>query len=455
MQILGVIDNINSRSGREIFDKDKTDELIQFMSSLGDLNYIGHGGLSFCFSLNDKLAIKCCNKGIKGSIVVSKKIFLERVDQMKNLGLPILLPIEVLYEDDNWLVYSQPLCRPLSHSEITPIICLLMLDFVGQMIKTNIKIADIFHRNFGIYEGKLCLFDFHEVDTFQSSPNFMITNLYSTMTFLGKNVGWRVLEIGLINIDFVTKDKFGKNRFPDSLVEFLESMYARDYSKVLEKLESCRTYLRKKIQEKITKYQNITINDQGKLNLKSNALYKYQLARQITKDRKIRSVLDARCSYGGIGLKIAQEFPKIPVSLSNANSKELNEAKKTANNCMIYNVSFMETKLNENMAKNIKYDLCLYYSVVHHLLKNLDINKIIEIVKAQTSKYCVIEFPIKGDKLLTRVMKSSQNKENFECLKSLETIRYHLIMNKLKVEQCVKINYDDDQLNRFAFVCSI
>ena len=454
MEICKVIEKINMKNNSEIFELKNISDVEIYLSSLGPLTYIGHGGLSFCFSLGNKQAIKCCKK-TRGTIVVSKETFLSNVQRLKDVDMPILLPIEVLYENESWLIYSQPLCRPLALFDISPKLCSQIFDFVSQMIKTNIRISDIFYRNFGIHQGKLFLFDFHEVDSFQSSPNFLITNLYSTFTFLGKNVGWPILDIGLINIDFVIKDNFGKNRFPDPIVKFLQTMHLRDYSKSLEHISVAQVYLKNKIKRKFTKYQQVIIDENGFVNLSSHTLSKYNLAKNIIKEKKILTVFDARCCSGGIGLKIAQKFPNLFVSIGNSDQNELNKVKQMANDCMIFNVSVVSEQLIGIKSKQQKYDLVLCYSLFHHLLKTVKIDEILRIIKLHMSKYCIIELPIKGDALLNRVMKIASTPENFECLASPEIARYYLVINKLKVDKCVKIDYNDDRLNRYAYICSI
>ena len=454
-EIEKIIERINTKNNSEIFDSKNISEVEKFLSTLGPLTYIGHGGLSFCFSRNNKEVIKCCKKN-KGTIVTSKDLFLSNVQKLREIHMPILYPYEVLFENDSWLIYSQPLCRCIAWSEISLKMTCQILNFVGQMIKTNVRISDIFYKNFGIYHNKMYLFDYHEVDNFHSSSNFLITNLYSTFTFLGKNLNWPVLDIGLINLDFVIKDNFGKGRFPDPLSRCLQYMHGKNYSKAVEQIEIAKSYIKKKINRKYTKYQHMNIDENGTLDLFSHTLIKYEIAYNLIKEKVPSTVLDARCCLGGIGLKLAQDFPDLNIHLANPDTDELNKTKQLSTDCMIFNTTFIPDQLSEiKSIRNTKYDLVIYYSLFHHLLKTLPIDEIIRRAKLQIGKYCIIEVPMRGDALLNRVMKLGTTVENFQCLASPDTFRYYLILHRLKVNRCIRINYGDSRLNRYAYVCSI
>jgi hypothetical protein len=452
MDIKSVIETINTKNNSQIFDFEDISGVNQCLSTLGPLIYIGHGGLSVCFSRGLKEVVKCCKKR-KTSITMSKDQFLSNAQNLIEYNMPILAPIEVLYENNSWLIYTQPLCKVLMPEEITPRLCCDVLSFVSQMIKVNTRISDIFYRNFGIYQNKLCLFDYHEVDTFESSSNFMISNLYSLFTILGKNLGWPVLDIAITNIAAVVKDNFGESRFPEPIVKFLSLMHSKEYSKSLEFLEMGKKILKRLISKKYTKYQHVTIDEEGSLELSSHTLVKYELAASFIKDKDILTILDARSCIGGIGLKLAQTFPNIKVTLSNSDTDELDKTKKIAGNCMIYNASFLNEHIKDTKLP-AKYDLVLYYSLFHHLLKTQSIDCIIRMVKSQVSKFCIIEVPMKGDALLEKVMKNSPNTEHFRCLTSPDVFRYNLIINRIKVNKCVKVDYGSNRLIRYAYICS-
>ncbi len=453
MDIKSIFDRINIKNGTILFDPEKSQALEDFLPTLGKLEYIGHGAQSVCFVIN-KEVVKCCKKK-KGSLILSKEYFLSGVQELLDNNMPILPPIDVIYENEFWMIYTQPLCKVLSGEDISPGLCCEILNFVSQMIRMNIRVSDIFFRNFGIYQNKLCLFDFHDVDKFESSSNFMIANLYSVFTQLGKNIGWPVLDLTIANLTTVINDKFGESRFPEMIVKFLQSLYSKNYSKSLEYLENSKLLLKQHVQKKYTKYQQVSVSETGSIELESHTLGKYNLALEIIKSKNIKTLLDARCCIGGIGLKLAKEYPNIKVMLSNNDLQELEKTKNIGLNCMIFNVQFIPEHIKDiKPCPNNKYDLVLYYSLFHHLLKTQTIEDILKLVKSQTGKYCIIEVPIIGDSLLNKVMKSG-NQENFGCLKSHDVFRQYLVLNNIMVNKCVRLDYGSEKLIRYAYSCNV
>lgn len=456
--IKNIIDKINSKNKTELFDSKQIPALEKYLMSLGKLTYIGHGGLAVCFSKTKGEIIKCCRKG-RGTIVLSKELFMTTYQKLIDNEMNILPAIDVLYEDNYWFVYTQPACdKIITATDISPKICYEVIKFVDLMIKKNIKISDIFYRNFGIYQGKLYLFDYHEVESFESSSGFLVTNLYSLFTYLGKGLGWPVIDMGPTNTTFVTYDNYGESRFPEVVVKLLQALHSKQYTLALEHLNGTLKLLCEMIPKKFTGYQKINIDENAIIGLSSHTLTKYQLAEEIVKSKNITTVLDSRCNKGGIGLKLAQTYPKLHVSFGSPDMSELSKAKSLANHCMVYNVSFIPSVVKDGIvtiSSKQKYDLVLYYSIFHHLLKVYSIKELIEMIKMQATKYCIIEIPILGDSLLDQVMKTTKNVDNFKCLTSPETFRYYLILYGLKVNKCIRVNYDKKRLIRYAYVCGI
>lgn len=456
--INSVIKHINTKNGKELFDlKHISDDIRNLLLSMGKLNYVGHGVMSVCFARNATEVVKLCYKKKKeGSITISREIFTAGVKKLLDNDMGILAPISVVYENDNWLIYTQPLCKVVSATDISPKLCCEILDLVEIMLKTNIRLSDIYYRNFGIYQNRLRLFDFHEIDDFSTSSNFLITNLYSLFTALGKVLGWPVADINSTTTAYVISDKFGEGRFPEMFVKLLEMMYNRDYVEAKKQIENAKNLLKRQIPKKYDKYQHVIINENGSLDLSSHTLCKYNITEDIINNSEISTVLDARCCTGGVGLKISQEFPEIKVYLSNIDNEELNKTKKIANNCMIFNAIFLDTHVTDIKPVN-KFDLVLYLSLFHHLLKNYNINELLSIVKSQTGKYCLIEVPMMGDNLLDKVIKTAgrDKADNFKCLTSPESFRYYLAMNRLQVIKCIRVDYGSKRLIRYAYVCVV
>ena len=153
---------------------------------------------------------------------------------------------------------------------------------------------------------------------------------------------------------------------------------------------------------------------------------------------------------------MAKEYPNVKVVLSNNDSDELEKTKEIASNCIIFNASFLNEHIKDvKTGPHGKYDLVLCYSVFHHLLKTQPIEELIKLVISHTGKYCVIEVPMIGDALLTKVMRGVIHPENFHCLKSPDVFRQCLVSNKLKVNRCVRLDYGTDSLVRYAYLCVV
>ena len=481
MDVKSIIDEINSKNGKvdPSFDISKIAELSKFLLSLGSIQYIGHGAMCICFSQYEKV-IKCCKKS-KQTIVKSKDIFFEKINLLKENNMPILYPYDVIYDDDYWLVYTQPLCRQIDGKMISYKMCYDFLNFVKKMLEKNIRLSDIYYRNFGIHKNQICLFDFHEIDSFDISSNFMENNLYSLFVTLGKNVGWHQSENITVRMNFMTDYNDGRDEYhiPCEAITFLRSLSAKDNQLSLKHLDDLLIFLTKKIHQKYTdidfratnskivnlklpilpsktfnsdmmrfEYQSMIINDNSIIELQSHTKFKYSLIEDLICAKKITTMLDTRYC---IGLKVAQIFPEIHVYL-NDSGIFCEKAKKIANDCMIYNLSFTKKQFHESVSK--KYELTIYFSLIHHLLQSMRIEEIIAIIHMQTQKYCVIEVPIIGDVLLADVIQQTGRAENYKCLSSPIIFRSYLITNHLRVNKLIRINYGNDNLIRYAFICS-
>jgi hypothetical protein len=454
MDLKSVIDKINTKNNTVLFEVSKTVGLSQFLSTLTNLTYLGHGGMCLCLLRQGVEVVKCCKK-TKKAIISSTTTFNSRVEELRQHNISVLYPIEVLYEDEYWFVYTQPACRIIERADFSVKMGIQMLDFIEQMIKSNLKMTDIFYRNFGIYRNQLFLFDYHEIESFDTASSFMINNLYSTFILLGKNIGWHTSEIFAPHTHFPEDGNYGEYKFPREVIKFLSAMRENDHPKMIDYINRLRTLLKTYINKKYSdmNHQHITITGSGDINLSSQSITKFELTEKLVSLKGIKSILESRCGIGGLGLKLAQCFPDIKVTLSNSDIKELAQAKQIATDCMVFNTNFIgEPKPSSH---SHKYDLVLYYSSVHHLLKTQTMAELIDDLKLQMNKYCILEVPMMGDSLLDRVMKGAPNVANYRCLSSPETFRFHLLSNDLKVLQCIRINYNRKDLIRFAYICCL
>ena len=184
INLKAIIEQINQRNGKTLFDPHKVSNIERILNHLPKLEYVGHGIQSICFKTDKDYVVKCCIKR-NNSIIISKALFMSTTQNLLSINMPILPPLDVLYEDETWMVYTQPMCRMID--DISLKFCYHVLKFVRQMVENNVRVSDIYYRNFGIYQNKILLFDYHDIETFESSSNFLITNIYSLFTLLGQN----------------------------------------------------------------------------------------------------------------------------------------------------------------------------------------------------------------------------------------------------------------------------
>lgn len=212
-------------------------------------------------------------------------------------------------------------------------------------------------------------------------------------------------------------------------------------------------------QSKSKKYNDYQIIDviNGVIHLKNHTLEKYVTVIKNVfnqpNSNNIKTVLDAGCALGGIGLKIATINGIEKVTLNNVTKSELNTSKEIAKLCNISNIEFSDDNIF-NIKDN--YDLTMYFALIHHLSRVKDITNILQMIRDQTNLYTVIEIPIKGDVLLDKIVEASKIENpwinRYKVLSSVNELSEQ-IETIFDVLSIYKIEYGSDDLNRYAFVC--
>ncbi len=450
MDLKLIIEKINQKNDYANFDMTQTPQLMTFLSTLKSLQYLGHGGMCLCLSRNGTEVVKCCKKK-SNSIVYSREIFTSWIERLKLHKLTILYPLEILYEDDYWFVYTQPMCQMIDQSNLSIGVCIQMLDLIEQMIIVNLKMTDIFYRNFGIYQNKVYLFDFHEIELFDTPSSFMLNNLYSTFIILGKNIGWHQSSKFAPHTHFPTDDNFGDYKFPREVIKFLRAFRLNDHPKMLHYLGSIRNLLMSNLYHKYTNpnHQYLTVTQTGQILISSQVSQKYQITADLINKYQILKILDLSPGIGDIGLKLAHNFPQLTIDLIQTHEHEQQMTQNIANQCVLTNI---HTKTPISLHK---YDLILSYSNLHQQLKSQTITEILTNLKRHQSLYFLLEVPIIGDIALNKVMETSPYNTNFKCLTSTDTFRYQLMINQFQVIKCIRLNPERKGFIRFVYVLKI
>jgi hypothetical protein len=446
-----IIEQINQRNGKTLFDSHKVVNIEKILNHLPKLEYIGHGIQSICFKTDKGYVVKCCVKR-KNSILCSKNLFVTTTQDLLSINMPILPLTDVLYEDDVWMVYTQPICRMID--DINVKFCYHVIKFVRQMVENNIRISDIYYRNFGIYQNKILLFDYHDIENFDSSSNFLITNIYSLFTLLGKKLGWNVRDVTISHWDEIVSDQFGSTRFPEQLVSLLVAFHNREKEKILLSLDEALTYLKTQLKQKFPTYDMLRTDDNNMIIIDyPNKMY--NIIFDLIQNMNLNSVLDVQSTVSGIGLKLAQDFPNILVTLGCGTNDEITDTRNIISNCVLYNASVMYGNIVEFKPTNAeRYDLVLYHTVLLDLLQTKKLSDLFQFVRNQVGRYFLLEVPIKGDATLAKIVKN-QKKNTAECLLTPYTFRTYLCVNKIKVNRCIHMDYGSRQIKRFLFVCSV
>jgi hypothetical protein len=203
-------------------------------------------------------------------------------------------------------------------------------------------------------------------------------------------------------------------------------------------------------------YQIIDIIN-GIIHLKDHTLSKYKNVIDNVFNQynsgNIKTIIDAGCSLGGIGLKLATLNGIEKVTLNNVTGSELNTAKEISHLCDISNVEFSYDNIF-NITDS--YDLTLYFALIHHLLRVKSISDILQMINIQTNMYTVMEIPIKGDALLNKIVQDSKIEDpwsdRYKALYTLDDLTSH-ISDVFDVLAVNKIEYGSGDLNRYSFVC--
>src|SRR3990167_7747582 len=144
---------------------------INVIKSLNPTRFLEKGTHSICL-MNDKenIVIKYCLKA-NHTILKTYDMFIEFIDKLKNSNINkyILYPIKIYDYSESHIIYVQNFCEQLK--SIDSIFIFTMFAFVKDMISSNIKLQDIYFKNFGIYNNNIYIYDIHNIESFTSEEN--------------------------------------------------------------------------------------------------------------------------------------------------------------------------------------------------------------------------------------------------------------------------------------------
>jgi len=198
-------------------------------------------------------------------------------------------------------------------------------------------------------------------------------------------------------------------------------------------------------------YQKAHIEN-NEIILQSHSLGKYNFIKEHEKLLyDIGKICDYGCNIGIISIKLASIYKNISFTLCD-NHSDIQVAYKLIDYFKLNNVNVVTDDL---MTLTMKYDLGIYYAIIHFLINVYDFDTVMNKIILTTNKYAILEFPLLSDFSVQNLLRDNpENTDKFNVLKSLESI----ILNIEKYFDIIKyrqINYDDPKLIRYAFLIKI
>ena len=157
--------------------------ILNFLASLKITSYYKKGTQVICFIKNNNI-IKCYN--INKSVIPGQ--YMDDILKQTEKINKYLLKSTFLFKHKEWCIYEQLKCEQFQSKNVILPFFIFLLKFIQDMYDNNIKIADIFYKNFGILNDKYYLFDYHNIETFSYNNNFIIENINKNFNILKENV---------------------------------------------------------------------------------------------------------------------------------------------------------------------------------------------------------------------------------------------------------------------------
>jgi hypothetical protein len=167
--------------GKRLATLYKSGKLTNILKKYKDImtpeNFIGHGDDCSTFKYNDEsnTVIKLCVKSI-GYFKYHPKSSAQDFKKLVNKLGPMCLPInEVLYDDANVFIYTQPICERFDKTLIDQTMLHTIYEIEYFMFIHSITASTSSH-NLGIYQGRLIIFDYHDIHAVTMPADGYITN---------------------------------------------------------------------------------------------------------------------------------------------------------------------------------------------------------------------------------------------------------------------------------------
>lgn len=433
------IKHVNFLAKKEIFWIDEFFGAYSFLRSINPyIKQFKYGGTCICFiNIQHDAIYKICRK--KSAPTLQK--FRDEISIVEDL----IVPLQILYEDEHAILYIQPVINVICH--VKPRIMLDIIFLFEQFISTGMKPSDMFYKNVGYFNGELKMFDIHDFKDIDSDSSLNTINFFTMFWFMITKKNFQ----DPWNYSIEQLFGFSKDNFPPIYLKFLQMCQSNCYDKDI--FELIYIDIKKRMVHEFTDYQKFTIDDDGKITLFSHTKNKAEVIQKYVEG--MRSVLDAGCSLGGIGAKIAQDNPNLTVVINNITQSEIERMKTVIELTGLKNITVNVINV---VRINRKYDLTAYFAIFHHLLAAYSIEEIVAIVRKQTNKIAIIELPFKGDALLENVVSKVEDgwETRYNYLTTPEAFIDKVQCHGLRLIECNQMDYPgSNDLNRYYFVFDV
>jgi hypothetical protein len=210
--MISYMTSLNSLFGirlKELHKKGKLKSMLsasfKYSNIINEDTFLGSGDDATAFMCpNKKNVLKICCKTI-GFFSYFPKANGKDFAKLSQKLNPYLLPVlDVLYEDDYVMVYTQPVCQKFDKSLLTRTMVIDILNIEIGFLKLNVWTSASRH-NLGVYDGRAVVFDYHDLRPLEVNKKS-----------LEKSAWWSRSFRHLIKFVAFYKDKDQAHRYVDA-----------------------------------------------------------------------------------------------------------------------------------------------------------------------------------------------------------------------------------------------
>ena len=222
-----------------------TDQVVKVLKSLeiSQKDFLGSGCTATVFRKNDQ-AVKVCSRNISyfSNYKGNPQSFKTHINSLSNIFLPIN---EILYEDNNFFIYTQDLCTPLEKKTVNKKITAEFFQLFQLMVQHNCLVSGLSPRNVCFYHGQLFIYDYHGLHPFKTLQSARLArNLvkYMTLTFCPH----KFHDHKVIMAKFNQKSINQLTQLPSTFIDLLKIMLNDKIckEKIIHSIEKCIQQLR-------------------------------------------------------------------------------------------------------------------------------------------------------------------------------------------------------------------